>query len=174
MNFFKSVAGIFMYIGAFFVPVEESSLQLQTLSTTDRGTWLVKSVFEFQWSDKSTEIVYSAIPIVIKYTLRAGNEKQELYRILRKPISQSEYFVIDSILDMKDLLSEKTYPNIQLALRHFKQTEWEIPLSTDRMDLTAEVEYSYVPSMDLYVDISPIFGGNKFVRKISIKKEKGQ
>jgi len=168
MNFFQSIAGFFLYLGSLAVPVEESNLELRILSGDEQNI-RVKSTFEFQWNDKSTEIVNSAIPITIKYTNKAGGEKQELYKILRKPINEKEYFVIDSSAYAR---FEKTYPNIQLALRNFKQIEWEIPLNSEKIDLTAEIENSFVPSMNLYVDISPIFGGNKFVRKISIKNDR--
>jgi hypothetical protein len=168
MSFFKGIAGFFLYLGSLAVPVEERNLELRILSA-DGENIFVRSIFEFQWSDKSTEIVNSAIPITIKYTNRAGGEKQELYKTLRKPISQNEYFVIDSA---KNIRVEKTYPNIQLALRYFKQIEWEIPTNSERIDLTAEIENSFLPTMNLYVDISPIFGGNRFVKKISVKKEK--
>jgi len=169
MNFFKSVAGFFLYIGSLVAPVSESSLDLRMLSPTAENL-RVKSVFEFAWDDKSTDIVNSAIPVKIKYTMRAGGERQELYKILRKAISESDFSVIDSTADGN--ISLRTYPNIQLALRNFRQIEWEIPLSSERIDLSAEVEKSFVPSMNLYVDISPIFGGSKFVRKISVGRER--
>ena len=175
MNFFKSVAGFFLYIGSLVAPVSESSLDLRMLSPTAENL-RVKSVFEFAWDDKSTDIVNSAIPVKIKYTMRAGGERQELYKILRKAISESDFSVIDSIPNTAGTadgnVSVRTYPNIQLALRNFRQIEWEIPLSSERIDLTAEVEKSFVPSMNLYVDISPIFGGSKFVRKISVGRER--
>lgn len=169
MNFFKSIAGFFLYLGSIAVPVEESNLELRFLDGGEQNL-RVRSVFEFQWSNESTEIVNSAIPITIKYTNRIYGEKEELYKILRKPISEDEYFVIDSTKNGKK--TEKSYPNIQLALRHFKQVEWLLPKSVERIDLTAEVENSFVPSMNLYVDISPIFGGSKFVRKVSVKRER--
>lgn len=168
MSFFKGIAGFFLYLGSLAVPIEESNLQLR-IFPAENEIIKVRSDFEFQWNDKSTEIVNSAIPINIKYTNKAGGEKQELYKILRKPINESQYFVIDSTKNKK---TEKTYPNIQLALRNFRQVEWEIPHNAEKIDLTAEVEKSFVPSMNIFVDISPIFGGSKFVRKIPVKKEK--
>lgn len=166
MNLFKSIAGFFIYIGSLAVPVEESSLELRFLPN-DANSLRAQSVFEFRISDELTSIVNSEIPVIVKYTLKAGREQTQLYKILRKPITQSDYLVIDSTNAGK---FEKTYPNIQLAVRNFSRNEWKIDKSVERIELTAEVRDAFVKSMNAYVDISPVFGGTKFVSKISVKK----
>jgi hypothetical protein len=168
MEFFKGIAGFFLYLGTLVAPTSESNLSVKTLYSDDAQYYRIRTVFEFNWDENSTEIVNSGISIVVKYSCKAGRKKQELYRILRKPVFQKDYFVIDSLPDGQTI--SKSFPNIPLALRNFKQIEWLVSVSVKKLDFSAEIENSFVPSMDLYVDISPIFGGKRFDRKVNIEE----
>lgn len=169
MEFFKGIAGFFLYLGTLVVPVGESKIDVKMLNSADERCHRIRTVFEFQWDENFTQIVNSGIPVVVKYSCKAGRQKQELYRILRKSVSQKDYFVIDSLPDGQ--AASKSFPNIPLALKNFKQLEWMISVSVKNLEFSAEVENSFVPSMNLYADISPIFGGKKFAKKLSVEKE---
>jgi len=168
MEFFKGIAGFFLYLGTLVVPAGESRLDVKILNSDDKQYYRIRTVFDFPWDENSTEIVNSGIPIVVKYSCKTGRRKQELYRILQKSVSQKDYFVIDSLPDGQ--AASKSFQNIHLAVRNFKQLEWIISVSVKNLDFSAEIENSFVPSMDLYADISPIFGGKKFGKKVSVEK----
>jgi hypothetical protein len=169
MEFFKGFAGLFLYIGSLFAPVGESQLNVKNMTLDDEQNYKIATVFEFNWSDDLTDIVNAGIPVVVKYSCRFDRKKYEFYRILRKPISNKNYFVVDS-LSSGDTVS-KSFPNIPLALKHFRQVEWIIENSASAADFSVEIENSFVPSMKVYADISPAFGGRKFSGKIKIEKE---
>jgi len=169
MEFFKGIAGLFLYIGSLFAPVGESRLDVKAVVLDDEQNYAVTTVFEFDWSDDLTDIVNAAIPVVVKYSCRFDRKKSEFYRILRKPISNKYYFVVDS-LPNGDTVS-RSFSNIPLALRHFRQVEWKVENSANAADFSVEIENSFVPSMKVYVDISPAFGGRKFGDRIRMEKE---
>jgi len=56
-----------------------------------------------------------------------------------------------------------------LALRTFRQAEWEIENTAKVLDFSVEIENSFVPSMEVFVDISSVFGGRRFTNRIRIE-----
>jgi len=167
MNFFKGIAGLFLYIGALFAPVGESRLDVKALDLDGAQYFRIITTFEFDWSDNLTDIVNAGIPIIVKYSARHDRQKQEFYRILRKPVKQRNYIVLDS-LPNGDTVS-LNFANIPLALRTFRQVEWQIENTAKVLDFSVEIENSFVPSMEIYVDISPAFGGKRFSNRIRIE-----
>ncbi|MCL2844046.1 MAG: hypothetical protein FWE23_01135 [Chitinivibrionia bacterium] len=167
MDFFRGIAGLFLYIGALFVPVDESRLDVRALNSDSDAHYHIRTTFEFQWSDNLTDIVNAGIPITMKYSARVDRQRQDFYRILRRPVSQRYYFVIDSVPGGDT--NSRSFPNIPVALRHFRQIEWEIDNSAKNLDFSVEILNSFVPSMEIYVDISPAFGGRRFSERIRIE-----
>jgi hypothetical protein len=169
MGFFKGIAGLFLYIGALFAPVGESRLEVKGLNSDDARYYRIKTTFDFQWNDNFTDIINSGIAITVKYSCAYDRKKEKLYRTLQKPVSQKEYLLIDSLSDGS--VNTKKYANIPIAMRNFKQVIWKVESSAKILDFSAEVTNSFVPSMEIYVDISPLFGGRKFSKRLRIEKE---
>jgi hypothetical protein len=172
MDFFRGIAGLFLYIGSLFVPVGESRLEIRAINLDDGAHYLIRTAFEFQWNDNLTDIVNAGIPITMRHSVRFDRQRQDVYRILRKPVSQRHYFVIDSVPGTGRAaasVSSQSFPNIPVALRHFRQIDWEIDNSARTLDFSVEIMNSFVPSMEIYVDISPLFGGRRFSERIRIE-----
>jgi len=167
MGFFRGIAGLFLYIGSLFAPAGETRLDIRALDLEADNHYLLRTVFEFRWDDNLTDFVDAGISITLKYTGIFDRQRQEFYRIIRKPLMQRDFFVVDSMLDGRVIL--QNFPNLPLALRYFRQVDWNIDNSAQTAEFTVEIPKAFVPSMEVFIDISPAFGGRRFSERIRIE-----
>ncbi len=162
-------AGLFLFIANWLTPSDgEGELLLSSLDLTD-STLTIECEQKFRWSEDATAIIDAGIPLMVTFYTDVDDISKEQYtRILRSPLDEEFYTVVDSIDE--HLFHSQDFSNIYLAVKAFRFVRFSLPHTTEEVEILGVLLPSPVSQMDQTVSLAPICGGDRFYRKVTVTR----
>ncbi len=162
-------AGFFLFVANWLSPSEgDGELLLNSLFLTD-SVLTIECEQKFRWSEDATAIIDAGIPMMITFYTEVDDSSKEQYtRILRSPLDEEFYTVVDSLNG--ELYDSQNYSNIYLAVKAFRFVTFSLPHTTEEVEILGVLLPSPVSQMDQTVSLAPICGGDRFYRKVNVTR----
>jgi len=162
-------AGLFLFLANWLSPSEgEGELLLHSMLLTDT-VLTIECEQKFRWTEEATSIIDAGIPLMITFYTDVDDSSDERYtRILRSPLDEESYTVVDSLDG--ELYDSQSYSNIYLAVKAFRLIRFSFPATTDEVEILGVLLPSPVSQMNTTVSLAPICGGDRFYRKVNVTR----